>query len=145
LLKLWREDGLTVVFVTHSVYESTFLSTRIITLTAAAPDAIASEIRVQAPHVRTSEWRSSPEFAASAREVFLGNSAAGSSVLRLLLWITSPLLSVGEWRHRRGPCGVPFCVSRSRGNFNPDRKSSRLSARTKFECLSDISYQGRRV
>jgi NitT/TauT family transport system ATP-binding protein len=70
LLKLWREDGLTVVFVTHSVYESTFLSTRIITLTP-RPGRIASEIRVQAPHVRTSEWRSSPEFAASAREVSL--------------------------------------------------------------------------
>src|SRR5262249_42361039 len=30
LLKLWREDELTIVFVTHSVYESTFLSTRIV-------------------------------------------------------------------------------------------------------------------
>jgi NitT/TauT family transport system ATP-binding protein len=70
LLTLWREDGLTVVFVTHSVYESTFLSTRIITLTP-RPGRIASEIRVRAPDVRNAEWRSSPEFAASAREVSL--------------------------------------------------------------------------
>ena len=70
LLKLWREDGLTVVFVTHSVYESTFLSTRIITLTP-RPGRIASEIRVRAPEMRNAEWRSSPDFAASAREVSL--------------------------------------------------------------------------
>ena len=31
LLKLWHQDGLTIIFVTHSVYESTFLSTRIVT------------------------------------------------------------------------------------------------------------------
>src|SRR2546423_4059028 len=33
LLRLWREDGLTIIFVTHSVFESTFLSTRIIAMT----------------------------------------------------------------------------------------------------------------
>jgi NitT/TauT family transport system ATP-binding protein len=70
LLKLWREDGLTVVFVTHSVYESTFLSTRIVVMTP-RPGRVASEIRVAAPEERTSEWRTSTEFAASAREVSL--------------------------------------------------------------------------
>ena len=70
LLRLWREDGLTIVFVTHSVYESTFLSTRILTLTP-RPGRIASEIRPVAPPARTSEWRLTGEFAESARQVSL--------------------------------------------------------------------------
>src|SRR5881296_904829 len=64
MLKLWREDGLTVVFVTHSVYESAFLSTRLIVMTP-RPGRVAGEIRVTAPQVRTQEWRATPEFAAS--------------------------------------------------------------------------------
>ena len=70
MLKLWREDGLTVVFVTHSVYESAFLSTRLIVMTP-RPGRVAGEIRVTAPQVRTQEWRATPEFAAIAREVSL--------------------------------------------------------------------------
>src|SRR5207245_1881362 len=33
LLKLWREDDLTVIFVTHSVFESTYLSSRVVVMT----------------------------------------------------------------------------------------------------------------
>src|SRR5262249_55415728 len=68
LLKLWREEGLTIVFVTHSVYESTFLSTRIIVMTP-RPGRVAGEVRVQAPPVRNADWRGSADFAAGAREV----------------------------------------------------------------------------
>jgi NitT/TauT family transport system ATP-binding protein len=71
LLKLWREDGLTIVFVTHSVYESTFLSTRIVTMTP-RPGRVAHEVRLASPPDRTSEWRMSPEFADAARHVSLG-------------------------------------------------------------------------
>ena len=70
LLKLWREDELTVMFVTHSVYESTFLSTRIVVMSP-RPGRVASEIRVPAPDTRTSEWRTSMGFAATARDVSL--------------------------------------------------------------------------
>jgi NitT/TauT family transport system ATP-binding protein len=68
LLKLWREDGLTVVFVTHSVYESTFLSTRIVTLTP-RPGRIAAEFAFDHPRDRNRAWRLSPEFAEAARRV----------------------------------------------------------------------------
>jgi NitT/TauT family transport system ATP-binding protein len=68
LLKLWREDGLTIVFVTHSVYESTFLSTRIVTLTS-RPGRIAGEFELALPPDRTKEWRMSKEFGEQAREV----------------------------------------------------------------------------
>jgi NitT/TauT family transport system ATP-binding protein len=68
LLKLWREDGITIVFVTHSVYESTFLSTRIVTLTP-RPGRIAAEFAFAHPAGRTRAWRLSAEFADAARRV----------------------------------------------------------------------------
>ncbi|HXJ01694.1 MAG TPA: ABC transporter ATP-binding protein [Micropepsaceae bacterium] len=71
LLTLWREDELTIVFVTHSVYESTFLSTRIVTMTP-RPGRIANEVKLASPPNRTSEWRMSPEFADAARAVSRG-------------------------------------------------------------------------
>ena len=67
LLRLWREDGLTIVFVTHSVLESTFLSTRIVTMTP-RPGRTAGEFIVPAPPLR-SAWRMSAEFADAARQV----------------------------------------------------------------------------
>ncbi len=43
LLRLWREDGLTVLFVTHSVRESVTLSSRVLVLTS-RPGRIAADI-----------------------------------------------------------------------------------------------------
>lgn len=68
LLKLWRQDGLTIVFVTHSVYESAFLSTRIVTLTQ-RPGRISGELNLASPAARNSDWRMTAQFADTAREV----------------------------------------------------------------------------
>lgn len=43
LLRLWREDGLTVLFVTHSVAESSYLSQRVLVMTP-RPGRIAADI-----------------------------------------------------------------------------------------------------
>jgi NitT/TauT family transport system ATP-binding protein len=43
LLKLWREDGLTILFVTHSVGESSYLSRRVLVMTP-RPGHIVSDI-----------------------------------------------------------------------------------------------------
>ena len=43
LLKLWREDGLTVLFVTHSVSESSYLSQRVLVMTP-RPGRVAEDI-----------------------------------------------------------------------------------------------------
>jgi len=48
---LWRELGLTVVFVTHDVDEGVYLSTRVVALTR-APGAIAADLPIELPHPR---------------------------------------------------------------------------------------------
>jgi NitT/TauT family transport system ATP-binding protein len=60
LLRLRAEGGWTVLFVTHSVAEAVFLSTRILVL-APHPGRIAHDIRVDLP-VNRAELRDSPEF-----------------------------------------------------------------------------------
>jgi NitT/TauT family transport system ATP-binding protein len=47
LLKLWREDGLTVLFVTHSVSESAYLSSRVLVMTP-RPGTVKTDISLTA-------------------------------------------------------------------------------------------------
>jgi NitT/TauT family transport system ATP-binding protein len=61
LLRLYAEQKWTVLFVTHSVAEAVFLSTRIVVL-AAHPGRIAHEIAVDLPWPRTAETRESAAF-----------------------------------------------------------------------------------
>ncbi len=68
LLKLWREDRMTIVFVTHSVYESAFLSTRVAVMTP-RPGRIATTLDLAPPPVRNHAWRLTPEFSQSAARV----------------------------------------------------------------------------
>ena len=68
LLKLWREDDLTVIFVTHSVFESTYLSQRVVVMTP-RPGRIFDEIRLTAPLERDEAYRLSAEFSADATKV----------------------------------------------------------------------------
>ena len=68
LLKLWREDKLTVIFVTHSVYESTYLSSRVVVMTP-RPGCIAADIALTAPENRDAHYRLSAEFTAQAAKV----------------------------------------------------------------------------
>jgi NitT/TauT family transport system ATP-binding protein len=61
LLRLYAEQKWTVLFVTHSVAEAVFLSTRIVIL-AAHPGRIAHELQVDLPWPRTAETRESKAF-----------------------------------------------------------------------------------
>lgn len=63
LLDLWRDQRFTVVFVTHSVFESVFLSSRIAVM-AARPGRVFSEIAVEAAYPRDEKFRTSPDYAA---------------------------------------------------------------------------------
>jgi NitT/TauT family transport system ATP-binding protein len=66
LLRLQRELGCTIVFVTHSVYESVYLSTRIVVM-AARPGRVVAEIPVEAPDMRDESFRSSQAYAEQCR------------------------------------------------------------------------------
>lgn len=61
LLRLYTEQKWTVLFVTHSVVEAVFLSTRIVIL-AAHPGRVAHQIAVNLPWPRSAETRESEEF-----------------------------------------------------------------------------------
>ncbi|WP_298271079.1 ABC transporter ATP-binding protein [uncultured Bradyrhizobium sp.] len=68
LLALWRNLHKTVIFVTHSVFESVYLSQRVIVMTA-RPGRIGAEFRITSPEPRGEEFRTSAEYAAFCREV----------------------------------------------------------------------------
>jgi NitT/TauT family transport system ATP-binding protein len=68
LLRLRAEQNWTAVFVTHSVAEAVFLSTRIIVL-APSPGRIAQEITIPLPFPRTSATREGPQFESFVTEV----------------------------------------------------------------------------
>ena len=68
VVRLAREHGLTVVFVTHSVFEAVYLSTRVIVM-AARPGRVADDLSLETPWPRTEDWRVSPAFSAEARRV----------------------------------------------------------------------------
>lgn len=58
LLHLWEKFGWTVIFVTHSVFESVYLSSRIVVM-AARPGRVAEEMAIEAPYPREEEFRTS--------------------------------------------------------------------------------------
>jgi NitT/TauT family transport system ATP-binding protein len=66
LLALKDRIGCTVVFVTHSVFESVFLSNRILVM-AARPGRVIRELTVDAPYPRDEAFRTSAEYAAHCR------------------------------------------------------------------------------
>jgi NitT/TauT family transport system ATP-binding protein len=68
LLSLWRNLHKTVIFVTHSVFESVYLSQRVVVMTA-RPGRIAAEINIDAPEPRGEEFRTSADYAGYCREV----------------------------------------------------------------------------
>jgi NitT/TauT family transport system ATP-binding protein len=68
LLELWREKRLTVVFVTHSIHEAVFLSTRVMMM-AARPGRIVEEFHIDEPYPRKPEFMVTPEFARYARQL----------------------------------------------------------------------------
>jgi NitT/TauT family transport system ATP-binding protein len=67
LLDLWQRTKVTIVFVTHSVFESVFLSQRIAVM-AARPGRVLSEVSIAAPYPRSAAFRTSVDYAAYCRE-----------------------------------------------------------------------------
>jgi NitT/TauT family transport system ATP-binding protein len=61
LLGLWLAQRFTAVFVTHSVFESVYLSQRIVVM-AARPGRVMADFMVEAPYPRDSLFRTSAEY-----------------------------------------------------------------------------------
>jgi NitT/TauT family transport system ATP-binding protein len=65
LIALWRELGMTVLFVTHSVFESVYLSQRVVVMTP-RPGRVSGELAIEAP-IREPAFRTSAEYAGFCR------------------------------------------------------------------------------
>ena len=61
LLSIWEKLGSTVVFVTHSISEAVFLSTRVVVMSP-RPGRIAGVVPIDLPFPRTVETREAPRF-----------------------------------------------------------------------------------
>jgi NitT/TauT family transport system ATP-binding protein len=68
LLELWREKKLTVMFVTHSIAEAVYLSTRVVVM-AARPGRVVEDVPIEAPYPRDAHFRTSPLFTEHARHL----------------------------------------------------------------------------
>lgn len=68
LLELWEGFGCTVIFVTHSVFESVFLSQRILVMTS-GPGRVFEKLTVAEPYPRQEAYRTSESYAHDCRHV----------------------------------------------------------------------------
>jgi len=78
LLAVSQALGQTLVFVTHSVFESVYLASRMVVMTA-RPGRIFAELTIDAPYPRDEPFRTSAEYAAACRrasEALAGAMAA---------------------------------------------------------------------
>jgi NitT/TauT family transport system ATP-binding protein len=68
LLRIWEASGSTVVFVTHSIAEAVFLSTRVVVMSP-RPGRISKVIPIDLPRPRSAATREDPRFFEHATEV----------------------------------------------------------------------------
>ena len=68
LLALWQRQKLTVIFVTHSIYEAVYLSNRVVVM-AARPGRIVEEVAIDEPYPRGPDFRVSTAFTHYAKRL----------------------------------------------------------------------------
>jgi len=61
LLRIWQQSGCTIVFVTHSITEAVFLSTRVVVMSA-RPGRIMGVVEIDLSQPRTMDTREEPRF-----------------------------------------------------------------------------------
>ena len=80
LLRIWSEIGSTVIFVTHSISEAVFLSTRVVVMSA-RPGRITSVVPIDLPQPRTVETREDARFFELVTEVREALHAGGADAV----------------------------------------------------------------
>ncbi|WP_062468636.1 ABC transporter ATP-binding protein [Variovorax boronicumulans] len=68
LLELWRKKKLTVIFVTHSIHEAVFLSSRVVMM-AARPGRVVEQFQIDEPYPRQADFMVTPAFARHAKQL----------------------------------------------------------------------------
>ena len=68
VMSFWKNSNLTVIFVTHSVFESVYLSNRVVVM-APRPGRVIADIALNDNYPRTDEYRTTPEYAKNCRMV----------------------------------------------------------------------------
>jgi NitT/TauT family transport system ATP-binding protein len=79
VLRIWEQTGITVVFVTHSIPEAVFLSSRVVVMSA-RPGRVTRLIDVDLPRPRGVETREQPryfELVTAVREALRGGEPGG--------------------------------------------------------------------
>ena len=69
LLRIWKESGKTIVFVTHGISEAVFLGSRVIVLTA-GPARMADDFEIDLPHPRTLDIKTHEAFGVYTRRIY---------------------------------------------------------------------------
>ena len=68
LLRIWERSGSTILFVTHSIAEAVFISTRVVVMSR-RPGRIAAIVDIDLPQPRTADTREDPRFFELVTEV----------------------------------------------------------------------------
>ncbi len=87
LLRIWRETGTTIVFVTHSIYEAAFLGQQVLML-AAHPGRVREIVTIDLPEPRHLSMRETPTFTAAG-----GASARGAGDLLMASDLSMPCVA----------------------------------------------------
>jgi NitT/TauT family transport system ATP-binding protein len=69
LLRIWKESGKTIVFVTHGISEAVFLGTRVVIFTA-GPARMADNVEIKLPNPRTLDMKTQEGFGAYTRRIY---------------------------------------------------------------------------
>ncbi len=78
LLTIWRTLRKTIVFVTHSVFESVYLSQRVLVMTS-RPGLLSEEFRIDGQGGRNADFRTSADYAAHCRKVSIALAKASGA------------------------------------------------------------------
>jgi NitT/TauT family transport system ATP-binding protein len=77
LRKLWAAKNLTIVFVTHSIYESVYLASRVIVMSP-RPGRVVADIAMPEPKTRAPDYRLTPIYGERCRQLRAALSQGGA-------------------------------------------------------------------